>query len=126
MSARVVTTNRRSAHEHPHLDRVRVLIERLPEAVELETWGHPTFRAGKRIFAIFGGYEDAPSFNIKALPEEQAEALESPWCFSPPYTAHKGWIGVWADEVEWADLEPLLVRGYRQVALKRMLKALDG
>ncbi len=114
------------AHEHPHLDRARALIERLPEAVEVETWGHPTLRAGKRIFAIFGDHGGAPSFNIKALPLEQAEALERPYCFAPPYTAHKGWIGVWADEVEWADLEPLLVRGYRQVALKRMLRKLGA
>lgn len=112
--------------DHPHLARVRALLERLPEAVEVRTWGHPTFRAGKRIFAIFGEHRGAPSFNVKALPAEQAESLEMAWCFPPPYTAHKGWIGVWADDVQWEELRPLLERGYRQVALKRMLRELEA
>ena len=34
------------------LDRVRAFALSHPEAYEEETWGHPTFRVNKKIFAI--------------------------------------------------------------------------
>jgi hypothetical protein len=36
------------------LDRIRAIVAELPELVEVEAWGHPTFRAGKKMFAGFG------------------------------------------------------------------------
>ncbi|MBC8327125.1 MAG: MmcQ/YjbR family DNA-binding protein [Planctomycetes bacterium] len=111
---------------HPCLVQLRRQLARLPEAVEIETWGHPTFRAGKKIYAIFGDENGGPALNVKQQPEQQEALLERPGYFYPPYTGHKGWIGVLVDEVPWEDIEPILVDGYRQVALKRMLKALDG
>ena len=34
-------------------DTVRRLALSLPDAVEQETWGHPTFRVRKKIFVMF-------------------------------------------------------------------------
>ncbi len=112
--------------KHPCLAEMRRLLARLPEAVELETWEHPTFRAGKKIYAIFGDEDGRPALNVKQRPEQQDALLEQPGYFYPPYTGHKGWVGILVDEVPWTDIEPIVVDGYRQVALKRMLKALDG
>ncbi len=39
-----------SAYEKA-LKRLRSICLALPEAVEIEAWGHPTFRAGKKMFA---------------------------------------------------------------------------
>ena len=36
------------------LKEIRSLCLALPEACEVEAWGHPTFRAAKRMFAGFG------------------------------------------------------------------------
>ena len=36
------------------LSKVRELCLAFPEAKEVEAWGHPTFRAGKKLFAAFG------------------------------------------------------------------------
>jgi ketoreductase len=36
------------------LQKLRSLCLALPEAKEIEAWGHPTFRAGKKMFAGFG------------------------------------------------------------------------
>ncbi len=112
--------------DHPCLDRLRALMARLPEAVELETWGHPTFRAGKKIYAIFGDENEQPALNIKQRPEQQDALLEREGYFYPPYTGGQGWVGVLVEQVAWEEIEPILVDAYRQVALKRMLKALDG
>ncbi|MHC4837569.1 MAG: MmcQ/YjbR family DNA-binding protein [Planctomycetota bacterium] len=112
--------------DHPVLAAIRDWIPSLPEAVELETWGHPTFRAGKKIFAIFAEDQGEPVLNVKQKPEQQEVHLRDMRFYFPPYTGHKGWVGVRVDEVEWDELEALLLDAYRQVALKRMLKALDG
>ena len=36
----------------PSVDRLRAICLALPEAVEKETWGDPTFRVRDRIFAL--------------------------------------------------------------------------
>src|SRR5262249_7166614 len=36
------------------LEQLRSLCLALPEASEVEAWGHPTFRAGKKMFAAIG------------------------------------------------------------------------
>ena len=53
----------------------RALAFSLPEAVERETWGHPTFRVGERMFAIMAA--DGRSVSIKATKEAQAALIGS-------------------------------------------------
>ncbi len=114
--------------QHPKLTLIRELVARLPEAVEIETWGHPTFRAGKKMFAAFGSKNGQTSMSVKATKQEQADALDSDsGCYYvPDYVGKHGWLGIFVDEVDWETIESMLIRGYRQQALKRMLKALDN
>lgn len=113
--------------DHPVLAKIRALLEELPEACEVEAWGHPTFRAGpKKMFAAFGGYADRPSMSIKQTPADQAFLVEDDRFFLPKYVAKQGWVGLYVDEVKWPTIRDLLVKGYRLVALQRMLRALDG
>lgn len=42
----------------PFLGDLRKVCLALPEAVEVEAWGRPTFRAGKKIFAVFTGSDE--------------------------------------------------------------------
>ena len=44
----------RARSPHAYVTRLRRLSASLPETAEVEAWGHPTFRAGKKIFATFG------------------------------------------------------------------------
>ena len=44
--------------DDPFLDDVRRVCLALPETAEVEAWGRPTFRAGKRMFAVFEGNDD--------------------------------------------------------------------
>jgi hypothetical protein len=39
---------------HPLVVRVRAICLTYPEAVEVNVWGRPTFRAGKKIFVVAG------------------------------------------------------------------------
>ncbi len=112
------------------LQRLRSICLALPEAVEIEAWGHPTFRAGKKMFAAFGeGIEGQTglSLGVKVGFDRQEELLKDDRFYPTPYAAHQGWVSIQIDgKTDWDEVKGLLLEAYRQVALKRMLKALDG
>jgi predicted DNA-binding protein (MmcQ/YjbR family) len=109
------------------LAKVRSLCLALPEAVEIEAWEHPTFRAGKKMFAAFGGEGNELSVALKVGFDRQEELLRDERFFPTPYAAHQGWVSLRLDSsVDWDEVAGLLREAYRQVALKRMLDALDS
>lgn len=105
----------------PLLARLREVALELPEAVEVEAWGRPTFRAGKKIFAVYS--DDGMVFKPEA---GERDALVHGARFSiPPYFGPHGWLALTLDEkTDWGEVRELLDGSYRQVALNRMLKAL--
>jgi len=48
--------------------------------------------------------------------------------FRPPYVGVRGWVGVYLDvpDVDWTEIEEIVLDAYRQVAPKRMVAQLDG
>lgn len=46
--------------DDPYLAELRTVALALPENREVEAWGCPTFRAGKKIFAMFEGTDERP------------------------------------------------------------------
>jgi predicted DNA-binding protein (MmcQ/YjbR family) len=109
------------------LKEVRAICLALPEAAEVEAWGHPTFRAGKKMFAAFGEGEEGMSIGLKVGFERQDELLKDERFFPTPYAARQGWVSLRIDgETDWDEVRGLVREGYRQVALKRMVKALDA
>jgi predicted DNA-binding protein (MmcQ/YjbR family) len=109
------------------LTQVRKLCLAYPEAKEVEAWGHPTFRAGKKMFAAYGDDPEGPTLGIKVGFERQEELLRDSRFFPTPYAAHQGWVSIRiSKKADWGELDCLLELAYRQVALKRMLAALDA
>ena len=119
-------TMSRAPSSHPCLTKLRRLSASLPEATEVEAWGHPTFRAGKKIFATFGERDGRPTIGCKSTHADQGILTTNPGFFVPKYVGKHGWIGIWADAVEWDIIAELVETSYRMVALKRMVKALDA
>ncbi len=108
------------------LNRIRTICQKLPEFKEVEAWGHPTFRAGKKMFAAFGGDADLLSIGLRVGHDRQGELLDDSRFFPTPYAAHLGWISLRIDKnTDWHEVKSLLHEAYRQVALRRMLKSLD-
>jgi predicted DNA-binding protein (MmcQ/YjbR family) len=108
------------------LGKVRSLCLALPEAHEIEAWGHPTFRAGKKMFAAFGDEYGDVALALKVGYERQDELLGDARFFPTPYAAHQGWVSLRMDgKTDWQEVKGLIREAYRQVALKRMLKVLD-
>lgn len=122
--------------EHPKLfapadhvvDRVRTLCADYPESAEVEAWGRPTFRAGKKIFVVVGAMMNRPhTLVFKPDPEEHPALLQLAEVFVPPYFGPSGWLAIDLDDsTDWQFAAELIDTSYRQVALKRQLAALDA
>ena len=112
----------------PWLARVREIAAAFPQVLEVESWGWPTFRAGKKIFAVYGASEQVPQAVVfKPDSAERPALVQDARFIVPPYFGTRGWLALDlnAAPVEWAELHELLDSSYRQVALRRMVCALD-
>jgi predicted DNA-binding protein (MmcQ/YjbR family) len=109
------------------LTPLRAFCLSLPETKETVNFGHPWFRAGQKVFAIFGVDDDQARVSFRADPDTRATLLSDPRFYPTPYMHHNGWLSLRLDaSVDWDELEELLLDSYRIQALKRMLRALDG
>ena len=108
------------------LARLREICLNLPEVRETVKWGHPTFEAGKKIFAVLDSYQGRTCIAFRASPESLPALLADERFYEAPYGARQSWLCMPADgRINWKELTGLLRDSYRQVALKRMLAALD-
>jgi hypothetical protein len=97
-----------------------------PEAVEKETWGHPTFRVRDKMFATMSAEGDSAS--VKASREAQAALVGSePETFSvPAYVGQHGWVAIRLDRVDADEAVELLDEAWRATAPKRVVAAYDA
>ena len=87
--------------------RLRSICLALPEAVEKEAWGDPTFRVRDKIFAMEKRGDGRISICCKAAPGSQATLVgaDPETFFVPPYVGHKGWIGMRLDhKPDWGEM----------------------
>ena len=110
------------------LTRLRKLCLSLPEAVEVEAWGEPTFRVNKKLFAMYSSPDNhhgggRPAVWCKAASGNQGLMVRAApdRFFVPPYVGPSGWIGVYLDgAVDWPELNELLTDSYRLIAPRRL------
>lgn len=113
------------------LDRVRQIILAWPETDERISHGSPTFWGGKKTFASFhdnhhGDERLALWIKSDADTQEDLVKADPDHFFIPPYVGPSGWIGARLDrKPDWELITTLLETGYRAVAPKRALKALE-
>ena len=111
-------------------EKLDALCRSLPE-VEAYTMNfeppHPAYRAGKKPFLIVGGDPKDPTLSVKMPLHEQPAYLEDPRIERTGYIGQHGWVTLQLDRgFAWEEIERMVTRSYRHVALKRMLKALDA
>jgi hypothetical protein len=107
-------------------DDVRRVALSFPEAVEKETWGHPTFRVRDKMFAAMD--EAGTSMSVKAAREAQAALVgsEPETFFVPSYVGQHGWVGVRLERVDPEEMGELIEDAWRATAPKRVVAAYDG
>lgn len=109
------------------LMKLREICLALPEAVETVKWGHPTFEAGKKIFAVLDYYHGRTCIAFRTSMEEQKKLCRDERFFPAPYAAARGWVCLCADgPMNWSEVRDILLVSYRLAALKRMLRLLDA
>jgi predicted DNA-binding protein (MmcQ/YjbR family) len=113
----------------PFLKDLRRVCLALPEAVEIEAWGRPTFRAGEKgkMFAIFTGLNEK-NYSVVFTPDpSEAPALrEDPRFYVAKYYPKHLALDFTRAKVDWDEVAELMETSYRQVAIKRLVKALDA
>lgn len=119
-------------HIEPYiLDQLREICLELPEAVEAEAFGAPTFQIRTKNFAMTGrDRHDRPTVWVKGAPGQQemlTGALPDRY-FRPPYLGRAGWIGCWLDDTampDWDEIEDLITESYKLIAPKRLVKQME-
>lgn len=93
------------------LEKVRALCLSYPKSSETISHGHPTFKVGKKSFAVYGIYSPSVAFKADGLHAE----LEGDECIFPtPYMANKGWLSIRVDqETDWERVAKLVDHSYR-------------
>jgi predicted DNA-binding protein (MmcQ/YjbR family) len=118
------------------IERLRELARRLPGTEETLSFGiHPTFKAGKKTFAVLEHHQHSvtedhigrPAVTFKVPIEMQKALCDSGGYFVAPYVGKYGWVYALLDSgTGWDEIEELVIESYRMAATKRMLKELDG
>ena len=70
--------------------RVRAAALALPETTAIETWGRPTFRVRKQLFAAM----HADLLILRSTPEEQEQRLRDRRFRVAPYWGRHGWVAI--------------------------------
>ena len=113
------------------LEHLRAICASLPGVTEKLSHGEPTWFV-RKTFVMFADHhhDDRLAFWCAAPPGAQEElvATDPQRFFRPPYVGVRGWVGVYLDvpDVDWTEIEEIVLDAYRQVAPKRMVAQLDG
>src|SRR4029453_18419331 len=111
---------------HPPLPRLRRLCLSLPETCETPTWGHPNFRAGKKIFVAFhADSHDVPCIWVQPGPMAP-DIVKGDARFSQSRHGGTRWGGLRADlPLDWSLVQELVLESYRATASKTQVRQLD-
>jgi predicted DNA-binding protein (MmcQ/YjbR family) len=104
------------------LERLREICLILPGSCETRMHGHPTFRAGKEMFALLHGREGEPAISIKVGKTMQPVFLRDVRFFKTPYIGQHGWISIHASPImDWEEVAEL-VKGSHQLVTSKQKK----
>lgn len=107
--------------------KVRSLCMALPEVVEVEQFGEPWWKAGKKAFCSYGGedMQEGVAFNLTLL--DQQQLCRQPRFAPTHYIGQHGWTTLTFDgQPDWDEVEDLIGLAYRKVANKRQLALLES
>ncbi|MGH7864030.1 MAG: MmcQ/YjbR family DNA-binding protein [Candidatus Binataceae bacterium] len=118
---------RTSASRRKPIDRVREICLALPDALEKEAWGGPTFRAAHGMFAMYVDDHHGDGILgiwVKAPPglQEMLIGSDPKRYFRPPYVGHQGWVGMRLEgAVDWKEVANLLHEGHAVASTKQRI-----
>jgi predicted DNA-binding protein (MmcQ/YjbR family) len=107
------------------LKKLRTICQRYPESSAGSQFGSPTWRAGKKTFAIARYAADRLTLCFWVGVDQQGLLTADSRYQVPPYFGHNGWIALDVTSTcDWDEVASLARDSYRHFALKRMLQEL--
>ena len=102
------------------LTRLRKLCAQLKDVEETVSFGHPTFKVGGKVFAVFEQYKGEFGLALKVEKELQQVFLKDPRFYLTPYIGKQGWVTLRMEgsPIDWKEVRELLKGSYRLVAPK--------
>src|SRR5262249_49907113 len=111
---------RTEKNEDKVLAKLREICLALPGVQEVKTWGHPTFQAGKKSFAVLDTYNGHLCICLKMTLALQQLLLEDPRFFKTPYSGNQGWVSLIADgRLNWKEVQRLVRESHALVARRK-------
>lgn len=106
------------------LKKLRKASLALPGASETITFGHPTFQADGKTFAVLETYKGELGICVKVGMDLQGIFLNDPRFFRTPYIGKHGWVTlrVYAARLNWTEVAELVKGSYILVAPKQRVK----
>jgi len=110
--------------EQEVLRRLREICLWLPGASETVTFGHPTFQANRKTFAVLEEYKSELSICVLAGKRMQGVFLKDPRFYRTPYIGNRGWVSlkVHGAPLDWREVRELVV-GSHALATDAALRA---
>jgi predicted DNA-binding protein (MmcQ/YjbR family) len=97
----------------------------LPDTTEDAQFGHPVWRAGKKVFVRAYCYQDQWRVSFWVGVHAQLLMTDDPRYSIPPYMGHNGWIALDVHKkYSERELQSLALESYRHFAAKKMLAKL--
>jgi predicted DNA-binding protein (MmcQ/YjbR family) len=96
------------------LSRLRALCGELPGVAETTAWGNPTFKVGRKAFAVLDAYQGASCVWLLCGAERRAALLAEPGFFPAPYDRAGAAVCRRAATIDWAAFAPLLRESYER------------
>ena len=110
--------------EEKVLAKLRKICLVLPQAHEVKTWGHPTFKADTKTFAVLERYKGHLCICFKVTLPLQQLLIEDPRYFRTPYIGNQGWVSLISDRgPNWKDVKRLVEESHELVTKPRSRKA---
>jgi predicted DNA-binding protein (MmcQ/YjbR family) len=108
------------------LSLLRKVCRALPDVVEIEAWGEPTFRHRGKMFAMFaspdthhGDGRTAVWIKAEAHERDLLVKASPAYYFVPAYMGPSGWIGAYLDDkTNWDEVKRLLAEGHRLLGVR--------
>jgi predicted DNA-binding protein (MmcQ/YjbR family) len=98
---------------------LRAICAALPDAVETLTFGHPTFKAGGKSFAVLDSYKGVDCLWLRIDPGRRDELLKQAGWFKSPYDPREEALCWDLRHVDW-DKAEVLIHSSHQMAKHRV------
>ena len=101
-------------HWAPALEELRAICTALPGVIETVSFGNPTFKAGRKTFAVLDAYQGATCVWLACGAERRPVLLAEEGFFAAPYDRNQAAVCRKAEGIVWPAFADLVREVYER------------